>query len=101
AAFTDEIRLRGTFSHDTRAANISERFDRTGGFTAPINDRVTPLPTGWTNPTAVTTVIGGNPNLTPEEANTFTAGVVYRPNWLPGFDVSVDWLRVSLKGAIE
>ena len=38
AAFTDEIRLRGTYSHDTRAANIAERFDRTGGFTGPIND---------------------------------------------------------------
>jgi iron complex outermembrane recepter protein len=101
AAFTNEIRLRGTYSHDTRAANISERFDRTGGFTPPINDRVTPLPAGWTNPTAVTTVIGGNPNLTPEEADTFTAGVVYTPNWLRGFDVSIDWLRVSLKNAIE
>ena len=38
AALTDEVRLRGTFSHDTRAANISERFDRTGGFTLPVTD---------------------------------------------------------------
>jgi iron complex outermembrane recepter protein len=101
AAFTNEIRLRGTYSHDTRAANISERFDRTGGFTPPINDRLNPPPVGWTNPTAVTTVIGGNPNLVPEKADTFTVGLVYRPDWLPGFDISVDWLRVSLKNAIE
>lgn len=101
AAFTDEVRLRGTFSHDTRAANIAERFDRTGGFTLPVTDRVDPLPTGWTNPTAVTTVNGGDPSVSPEEADTITAGIIYRPLWLPGFDVSVDWLRVSLEGAIE
>jgi outer membrane receptor protein involved in Fe transport len=101
AAFNDQIRLRGTFSHDTRAANIAERFDRTGGLTLPLTDRISPLPAGWTNPTAVTTVNGGNPEVKPEEADTFTAGFVYRPQWLPGFDLSVDWLRVSLKGAIE
>lgn len=101
AVFTDEWRLRGTFSRDTRAANIAERFDRTGGFTAPLNDFVTPLPTGWTNPTAVTTVQGGDPNVAPEEADTYTVGLVYRPDWLQGFSASVDWLSVSLKGAIE
>jgi iron complex outermembrane receptor protein len=101
ASFTNEWRLRGTFSRDTRAANIAERFDRTGGFTLPINDFVDPLPVGWTNPTAVTTVQGGDPNVAPEEADTFTLGLVYRPRWLNGFSISADWLRVSLKGAIE
>jgi outer membrane receptor protein involved in Fe transport len=99
AAFTDEIRLRGTYSHDTRAANIAERFDRTGGFTAPVTDPLNPP--GWVNPTAVTTVSGGNPLVDPEEADTFTAGIVYRPNWAPGLDMSVDWMSVSLEGAIE
>jgi iron complex outermembrane recepter protein len=101
ATITDEWRLRGTFSRDTRAANIAERFDRTGGFTAPLNDFISPLPTGWTNPTAVTTVQGGDPNVAPEEADTYTVGLVYRPEWLPNFSASVDWLQVSLKGAIE
>jgi hypothetical protein len=27
-------------------------------------------------------------------------GLVYRPDWLAGFDMSVDWLRVKLNGAI-
>lgn len=101
ATFTDEVRVRGTFSHDTRAANIAERFDRTGGFTAPITDRIDPLPAGWNNPTAVTTINGGNPTVEPEKGDTLTAGIVYRPNWLPGFNLSVDWLRVKLKDAIE
>ena len=99
AAFTDEIRLRGTYSHDTRAANIAERFDRTGGFTGPINDPL--APPGWVQGTAVTTVSGGNPEVEPEEADTFTAGIVYRPSWAQGLDMSVDWLSVDLEGAIE
>jgi iron complex outermembrane recepter protein len=97
AAITSEVRLRGTYSHDARAANIAERFDRTGGFTAPITD-----PLNSTLPaTPVTTVSGGNPEVEPEEADTFTAGIVYRPNWLQGLDMSVDWLSVDLEGAIE
>ncbi len=99
AAITDEVRLRGTYSHDTRAANIAERFDRTGGFTGPINDPT--APPGWIQGTLVTTVSGGNPLVDPEEADTFTAGIVYQPQWLPGLDMSVDWVSVSLEGAIE
>jgi len=99
AAVTDEVRLRGTYSHDARAANIAERFDRTGGFTGPINDPL--APPGWVQGTLVTTVTGGNPAVDPEEADSFTAGIVYRPRWLPGLDMSVDWLSVELDGAIE
>jgi iron complex outermembrane recepter protein len=102
ADVTAGLRLRGTYSHDTRAANIAERFDRTGGFTFGLTDRITPLPAGWTQGvTQATTINGGNPDLVPEEADTLTAGFVYRPTWAPGFDMSVDWLRVSLKNAIE
>ncbi len=102
ATFTDEIRLRGTYSRDTRAANIAERFDRTGGFTAPLTDFVTPTPTGWTNGvSAATTVNGGNPDVDPETADTFTVGAIYRPVWLDGFELSVDWMKIKLKGAIE
>jgi len=102
ATFTDEWRLRGTYSRDTRAANISERFDRTGGFTLPLTDYVTPTPTGWTNGVSLaTTVNGGNPTVDPETADTITVGLIYRPEWLDGFNASLDWLHVDLKGAIE
>lgn len=103
AQFTDEIRLRGTYSVDTRAGNISDRFDRTGGI-ANITDKKTPV-AGQPpiNTTAYTTTIvsGGNPNIEPEVGNTFTVGLVYQPAWLRGFDISVDWLRVELTDAIE
>ncbi len=97
AALTGEIRLRGTYSRDVRAANLGERFDRTGG-TATITDYGLPGPP---TPYPVTIVQGGNPNVKPEKADTFTVGLVYRPEWLGGLDLSVDWISVSLEDSIE
>jgi iron complex outermembrane recepter protein len=97
ATFTDSFRLRGTYSRDVRAANLGERFDRTGGAIS-IRDPRKPA----TAPNVPVTLIqGGNPEVEPEEADTYTAGFVYRPQWLPGFDLSVDWLSVNLTGSIE
>lgn len=43
---------------------------------------------------------GGNPNLDPEEARTFTAGVVFTPNILSGFSLSVDYFNITVRDAI-
>jgi iron complex outermembrane receptor protein len=91
-----DVRLRATYSRDVRAANLDERFDRTGG-AATVIDYGTPG-----NPTEnITIVQGGNPAVKPETADTVTAGVVYRPRYLPGADLSVDWFDTSLKNAIQ
>lgn len=44
--------------------------------------------------------VGGNPLLKPEKSITQTAGLVFSPDRLAGFDVSVDWWRIELKDAI-
>jgi outer membrane receptor protein involved in Fe transport len=92
---SDELRLRATYSRDVRAGNLSERFDKTGG-AANVDDPRTPQQESI----AVTTFSGGNPNIKPERADTFTAGVVIRPAWLPGLTGSVDWYRVEIRDAI-
>jgi len=46
-------------------------------------------------------LIGGNPDLNPEKADTFTAGVVLTPEFLPGFSASVDYFNIDLTGAIQ
>jgi len=43
---------------------------------------------------------GGNPNLDPEKARTFTGGVVVTPNILSSFSVSVDYFNITVKDAI-
>lgn len=44
---------------------------------------------------------GGNPNLNPETATTWTAGVVLQPSFLNGFSLSLDWYRVSVSDAVS
>jgi outer membrane receptor protein involved in Fe transport len=83
------FRLRGTYSRDVRAANLSERFDKTGG--------VAVLAGGIT----VTTFSGGNPNVKPERADTFTAGAVYQPTFIPGLQMSADWYRIKINDEIS
>ncbi|MGC1459446.1 MAG: TonB-dependent receptor [Steroidobacteraceae bacterium] len=91
-----DLRLRTTLSRDVRAANLDERFDRTGG-AAVVTDYGSPG-----NPVeSITIVQGGNPAVKPETADTVTAGIVYRPQWLPGADFTVDWFDTSLKNAIQ
>lgn len=42
----------------------------------------------------------GNEFLQPETAVTKTAGLVFSPSWLPGFNVAVDWYNISIKNRI-
>ena len=93
--FVGGLRLRGTYSRDVRAANLSERFDKTGGVNTVTDERY-PLD----GPINVTIFSGGNPNVNPEKADTFTAGAVYRPDFVPGLSASVDWYHIKTKDAI-
>jgi outer membrane receptor protein involved in Fe transport len=91
------IRLRGTYSRDVRAANLSERFDKTGG-AATIDDPRTP---NVVEALTVTRFSGGNPNVEPERADTYTLGVVFQPDFIAGLSVSVDWYDIKIKDAIS
>lgn len=93
---TTELRLRLTRSRDIRAPNLNELF--LGGQSNAFN---TPDPLLPGAPTvALTQVTGGNPNLTPEIADTLAYGFVYRPNWLPGFATSIDYYSIDIEDAI-
>jgi len=89
------LKLRGTYSRDVRAANLSERFDRTGG-AAVVDDPRTPQLEALN----VTIFSGGNPEVSPEKADTFTVGAVIQPAVLPGFSLSVDYYDIQVKDAI-
>jgi outer membrane receptor protein involved in Fe transport len=45
-------------------------------------------------------VTRGNPDLTPETAKTFTAGIVLTPSFLPRFSLAVDYYETKLTNAI-
>jgi iron complex outermembrane recepter protein len=45
--------------------------------------------------------VGGNPNLEPETSDTYTAGFVWTPTFIPGFNFSVDWFNIKVKDYIS
>ncbi|WP_336971695.1 TonB-dependent receptor plug domain-containing protein [Sphingobium aromaticiconvertens] len=93
----DDIKFRGTVSRDIRAPNLAELFAPGTGRTNTVN-----VPTGTTVRTDQfneSTV--GNPDLQPEIAKTYGAGVVLTPTFLPGFALSVDYYNIKIDGSIS
>jgi outer membrane receptor protein involved in Fe transport len=91
-----DLRLRGTRSRDIRAPNLNDLFAPSSQFVNAYLDRSQPGSPQVPN----ITLSGGNPNLTPEIADTWTAGGIYQPRWLPGFSASVDWYKIDIADAI-
>ena len=44
---------------------------------------------------------GGNPDLKPEESDTYTVGVIFQPEFAPGLIMSVDWFNIRIDGTIS
>lgn len=90
-----EWRARGNVSRDVRAASLEERFDRQGQGTS-VQDPVLDQQTYTTFQ-----LRGGNPAVSPEEADTITLGLIYQPDWLPGFSAALDWYDIEVTDAID
>ncbi len=43
---------------------------------------------------------GGNTELTPEDADTYSYGIVLQPRWVPGLAITVDYFDISIKDTI-
>jgi outer membrane receptor protein involved in Fe transport len=93
----DDIRFRGTTSIDIRAPTLNDLYSPTTSNSGPFLDPLTNF-----NPGGIQTVSGGNPNLVPEVARTYTGGVVLTPTFwgLDGLTVSADYYRIKLSNAI-
>ena len=66
------------------------------------NCRALGIPAGWVDPAsslALTTRLGGNPNLTEETSDSWTAGVVVSP--VDGLRFSADWWSIEIDDAIQ
>jgi outer membrane cobalamin receptor len=91
----DLLRFRSNWSVDIRAPNLYDLFQPT---TTSSGSGYFDIHTSTQNNTQVVT--GGNPNLQPEVARTFTVGMVLTPDFLPGFSASLDYYTVRLHNAI-
>lgn len=124
-SLNSDIALRAQYQHAIRAPNVGELYGGQGtdGPTAndPCSSRApagqqtqamrdlciaTGVPAGSVFDISVqpspflTQVTGGNPDLSPEESNTVTFGLVYTPRYLRGFALSLDYFDIELEDAI-
>lgn len=93
-----DIKLRGTISRDIRAPNLSELFAPGTGRTNTVN---VPGAGGTVTAYQFNESTVGNPDLAPEVAKTYGAGLVATPTFLPGFAFSADYYKIDLANAIS
>jgi len=93
-----DLTLRVTRSRDIRAPNIGDLYNAGTVVTDNVIDTIAGPNNGQS--VAYTGINGGNPNLTPEKADATGVGVVFQPTFLQGFQASVDYWNINVKGAI-
>jgi iron complex outermembrane receptor protein len=90
----ETVRFRGTASVDIRAPTLNDLF-------SPLQNSIAGLTDLLTNQTfSAPQHSQGNPDLKPEVAHTYTAGVVLTPSFIPGLTMSVDYYRINLSNGI-
>ncbi|WP_234030212.1 TonB-dependent receptor domain-containing protein [Erythrobacter mangrovi] len=116
---TADIRLRGGYNRAVRAPTVQDLFApqrvALDGSTDPCSDfAITAADVGCiaqglsvgqvvpSNPASqYNGLIGGNPDLVPESADTYTVGLVFTPTFIPGFSATVDYFNIKVKDAIQ
>jgi iron complex outermembrane recepter protein len=120
-----DVRLRGSYQKAVRAANIVELFtaqgfnlfDMTGDpCGADARDpeasvaecELSGVPVGSVGANALDSpagqynfLQGGNTELTPEEADTYSYGVVFTPRFAPGLAITVDYFDIKIDNTIS
>ncbi|WP_226633723.1 TonB-dependent receptor domain-containing protein [Novosphingobium profundi] len=121
-----DVTLRGQYQRAVRAPNVDELFGgQSQGFpgatdpcganqaAAGQTDVVrqlcvasgVPNSAVWTDTIQLNTQIqglfGGNADLQEETSDSWTAGAVFTPTFLPGFVATVDWYNIKVDGAIS
>lgn len=91
---TDSVRLRATRSRDIRAPSLEEFFAKGGNLNANIFDPV------LGQSVQVRQIRDGTLELKPENADSWTAGVVFTPQSIPGLNLSADWFDIKIDGVI-
>jgi outer membrane receptor protein involved in Fe transport len=118
----DDFKLRGSFDHAVRAPNVVELYSQQavglfdwGGdpCAGDVPDAtlaecqltgMTPAQYGNTPLSPAqqyNQLAGGNPDLNPETADTWTAGIVLTPTFLDGFTMTIDYFNIKITDVIN
>jgi iron complex outermembrane receptor protein len=104
----DSILLRSTYSEGFKAPSLPQAYGgQTRGFPPPRADTILAAITGNPNmgqDRQFTSITGGNPNLEPEESETFNIGILVQPERmipaLQGLTFGVDWWKLKATNLI-
>lgn len=122
-----DIEFRGNFTRSFRAPALTELFLPQANAFSAIADLCMPgVITGGPNPEArqrncqaflaafpnisrpqlaaqatVPIIVGGNPNLENEQADSYSIGGILRPSFLPNFALTVDYINISIRDPIS
>lgn len=123
----DSVRVRGGYQRAVRAPNVGELYsprfednpevsdpcnfdssERSGANAASVTALcgaqgipASELPTYKQGNDQIDAVSGGNPDLLPEEADTYTLGVVWTPGFADRLSVAIDYYNIEVTGAIS
>jgi outer membrane receptor protein involved in Fe transport len=117
----DDVKFRGIFSRATRFPSISDLYGgaytsydfasdpcdasvgKRGNAAVNANCAAQGLSSGWTSSSSgqILTEYTSNPDLSPERATTFTFGVVFTPEVLPGLTATIDYWHIRINGYIS
>ncbi|HET7175367.1 MAG TPA: TonB-dependent receptor [Gammaproteobacteria bacterium] len=109
----DNLLLRGSWSQGFRVPSISEFYEGINNNFPAVTDPCTIGNAGGAfcasngHPVVakqisgqISTIAGGNAKMTPEKSISKTVGFVYNPDWMPGYDLSVDYYHISLVNTV-
>jgi len=114
-----DVRFRASYQRAVRAPNILELYGpQTVGLDGSQDPCAGPTPVGTAAQCALAGVtdkygsiatnpagqyngfIGGNPNLQPEKADTYSAGIVFTPHWVENLNLAVDYYNIKVANVI-
>lgn len=117
----DDLRFRGGVARAIRAPNLADLYsEQSQNFAAAPNDPCSarnigagppqraancaaagrPATYDYVYTASIEILSGGNPDLEEETSDSLTIGAVYRPSWLSGFSVSVDYFDIEVDNVI-
>jgi outer membrane receptor protein involved in Fe transport len=119
----EAFRIRGGYNRAVRAPSIGELFSPQGenfpGATDPCSAQGAPdaattavclatgVPANVVGTPAINlaagqvrAITGGNPDLLPEEADTYTIGFVFQPDFIDGLSLSIDYFDIVIDGFV-
>lgn len=97
-ALAPDVRLRASWGESYKAPRFDQTRSGISGTYGVASPAIDPYATDGS--TGLLQILGGNPNLTPEEAVVWTAGFDLTPTWAPGFRIQAGYFDITFENRI-